>query len=76
MIRKDSYEGAALYLLQAEKQAGTVLHVTFSSVFKAGEEYSFSTVVKYDEGPDSQTFYLTLQYDARTMILLRQDSYS
>ena len=34
-----------------------------AKVFKAGEEYSFSTVVKYDEGPDSQTFYLTLQYE-------------
>ena len=35
-----------------------------SSVFKAGEEYSFSTVVKYTEGPASQKFYLTLQYEA------------
>ena len=34
-----------------------------AKAFKAGEEYSFSTVVKYDEGPDLQTFYLTLQYD-------------
>ena len=33
-----------------------------SKVFKAGEEYSFSAVVKYDEGPDDQKFYLTLQY--------------
>ena len=35
-----------------------------SNVFKAGEEYSFSTVVKYTEGPASQKFYLTLQYEA------------
>ncbi|MBP5378249.1 MAG: family 43 glycosylhydrolase [Ruminococcus sp.] len=35
-----------------------------SSVFKAGQEYSFSTVVKYTEGPASQKFYLTLQYEA------------
>ena len=35
-------------------------------VFRPGEEYSFSTVVKYDEGPDTQTFYLTLQYENGT----------
>ena len=35
-----------------------------SSVFKAGQEYSFSTIVKYDEGPATQKFYLTLQYEA------------
>jgi len=33
------------------------------SVFKPGTEYSFSVDVKYDEGPASQVFYLTLQYE-------------
>ena len=34
------------------------------SVFKPGEKYSFSAVVKYTEGPAAQKFYLTLQYEA------------
>ncbi|KAL6610838.1 Arabinanase/levansucrase/invertase [Neocallimastix sp. 'constans'] len=33
------------------------------NVFKPGNAYSFSVVVKYEEGPASQIFYLTLQYD-------------
>jgi len=35
-----------------------------SAAFKSGEEYSFSAVVKYNEGPATQKFYLTLQYTA------------
>ena len=31
--------------------------------FKAGENYSFSAIVKYNEGAPSTTFHLTLQYD-------------
>jgi len=37
-----------------------------TSSFKPGTAYSFSVIVKYDEGPASQTFYLTLQYENGT----------
>jgi len=61
---KDSYAGSASLLCSGrEANWNGAVRSLSAGTFKAGEEYSFSTVVKYDEGPDSQTFYLTLQYD-------------
>ncbi len=34
-----------------------------NSAFKGGNTYSFAANVMYDDGPESQTFFFTLQYD-------------
>lgn len=60
----EHYEGSGSLACTGREACWNGASRTLSSkVFRAGEEYSFSTVVKYDEGPASQTFYLTLQYE-------------
>ena len=61
------YSGSgSLYCSGREANWNGATRTLSSSVFKSGQEYSFSADVKYDEGPASQTFYLTLQYDDST----------
>jgi enterochelin esterase-like enzyme len=61
---KSSFEGSnALYCSDREASWNGASRRLGSS-FKAGQEYSFSVNVKYDEGTNaSELFYLTLQYD-------------
>ncbi|WP_295078913.1 family 43 glycosylhydrolase [Ruminococcus sp.] len=63
--KSEAYDGSgSLYCSGREASWNGASKTLSSSVFKAGQEYSFSTVVKYTEGPASQKFYLTLQYEA------------
>ena len=62
-----AYEGSSsLYCSGREDNWNGAVRSLSSKVFRAGGEYSFSTIVKYDEGPDTQKFYLTLQYEDGT----------
>jgi len=63
----DAYEGSgSLYCDQREYNWSGASRSLSSSVFEPGKEFSFSVMVKYTEGPESQIFYLTLQYDNGT----------
>ena len=63
--KTEAYDGSgSLYCSGREASWNGASKSLSSGVFKAGQEYSFSTVVKYTEGPASQKFYLTLQYEA------------
>ena len=63
--KTEAYEGSGSLACTGREASWNGASKTLSSsVFKAGQEYSFSTVVKYTEGPASQKFYLTLQYEA------------
>ena len=58
------YAGSdSLYCSDREANWNGATRAISSNIFKAGEEYSFSANVKCDEGPASQMFYLTLQYE-------------
>ncbi len=61
------YAGSgSLYCSGREASWNGATRTLSSAVFKAGEEYSFSADVMYTEGPDTQKFYLTLQYENGT----------
>lgn len=65
--KTEFYEGAgSLACTGREASWNGASRALSSAVFKAGQEYSFSTNVKYTEGPASQKFYLTLQYNDGT----------
>ena len=67
--KSEYYAGAgSLACTGREASWNGALRTLSSSVFKAGQEYSFSTIVKYTEGPESQKFYLTLQYNDGTEV--------
>ncbi len=60
---KASYDGSKSLYCSGRAAAWNGASRTLGSVFKAGEEYSFSVDAMYDEGSSaSQTFHLTLQY--------------
>ncbi len=60
---RTAYEGKEALLVQDRTAAwnGATKKLS-SSIFKAGETYSFSTAVTYFDGDPSQLFYFTLQY--------------
>lgn len=65
--KTEFYEGAgSLACTGREASWNGASRALSSAVFKAGQEYSFSTNVKYTDGPASQKFYLTLQYNDGT----------
>ncbi len=65
--KTEFYEGAgSLACTGREASWNGASRALSSAVFKAGQEFSFSTNVKYTEGPASQKFYLTLQYNDGT----------
>ncbi|SDA11210.1 arabinoxylan arabinofuranohydrolase [Ruminococcus sp. YE71] len=52
----------SLYVTNRESAWNGAL-MKLSSTFKAGQEYSFSAIVSYLDGPETDTFHFTLQYD-------------
>ncbi|MBR6399979.1 MAG: endo-1,4-beta-xylanase [Firmicutes bacterium] len=59
----ESYVGGkSLYVSNREKTWNGALKALDTSAFKAGTAYSFSANVKYNDGDDSEVFYLKLQY--------------
>lgn len=60
---RTAYAGKEALLVQDRTAAWNGVNRKLNSAFKAGEAYSFSTDVIYLDGPDSQLFYLTLQYE-------------
>ncbi|MBR6385602.1 MAG: family 43 glycosylhydrolase [Ruminococcus sp.] len=62
---KAKYNGSSsLYCSGREAAWNGATYTLNSKTFKAGQEYSFSVNVMYDEGnSDYELFYLTLQYD-------------
>ena len=62
--KTEAYDGSGSLACTGREASwnGAVKNLS-SSIFKSGQEYSFSTIVKYTEGPASQKFYLTLQYE-------------
>jgi len=60
---RTAYAGKESLLVQDRTDAWNGVNRKLNSAFKAGEEYSFSTDVIYLDGPDSQLFYLTMQYE-------------
>ncbi|ORX58433.1 hypothetical protein BCR36DRAFT_580050 [Piromyces finnis] len=59
-----AYKGnGSLYCEKREYNWSGASRSLSSNVFEPGKEFSFSAVVKYDEGPESQTFFLSLQYN-------------
>ncbi|MCQ2491089.1 MAG: family 43 glycosylhydrolase [Ruminococcus sp.] len=60
---KNKYDGSKALYCSGRGASWNGATRTLGSAFKAGQEYSFSVDVMYDEGSsDSQLFYLTLQY--------------
>jgi beta-xylosidase len=65
--QKAAYAGkSSLYCYKREYNWTGAQRTLSPKMFKPGETYSFSVVVRYDEGPASQNFYLTLQYENGT----------
>jgi len=62
--KTDAYQGSgSLYCSKREYNWSGAARSLSTSTFEPGKEYSFSVAVKYDEGPASQNFFLSLQYD-------------
>ncbi len=59
----EAYEGDSSVYCSDRSASWKGVGRSLNYKFKAGEKYSFSTVVKYNEGADSTKFHLTLQYD-------------
>lgn len=59
---RTAYAGNEALLVQDRTAAWNGATRKLGSAFKAGEEYSFSVDAIYFDGPDSQLFHLTLQY--------------
>ncbi|MBQ9895292.1 MAG: family 43 glycosylhydrolase [Ruminococcus sp.] len=59
---RTAYEGKEALLVQERTAAWNGVNLPLNSAFKAGETYSFSTNAMYFDGPESQLFYLTMQY--------------
>ncbi len=59
----EAYEGSKSLLCSGREASWNgAVHNLSSFTFKPGEAYSFSTAVKYTDGPDTTTFHFTLQY--------------
>ncbi len=59
----EAYEGDSSVYCSDRSASWKGVGRSLNYKFKAGEKYSFSTIVKYNEGADSTKFHLTLQYD-------------
>ncbi|MCR5122798.1 MAG: endo-1,4-beta-xylanase, partial [Ruminococcus sp.] len=63
----ESFVGShSLYVSNRESAWNGASMKLDSSVFKPGSEYSFSAIVKYTDGPETDKFHFTLQYDDST----------
>lgn len=61
---KEYYAGKeSLYVDERTSSWNGATHALSTNVFRPGEEFSFSAVAKYNEGPATLIFHLTLQYD-------------
>jgi hypothetical protein len=59
---KEAYEGSGSAYCSDRSSSWQGLGKSLNYKFKAGESYSFSAMVKYNEGASSTKFHLTLQY--------------
>jgi len=65
--KDEAYKGSgSLYCSKREYNWSGASRSLSTNAFEPGKEYSFSAIVKYDEGPASQNFYLSLQYENGT----------
>ncbi len=63
MSGRHPYKGTNALLVQNREKAWQgVQKVLDTNTFKAGQKYSFSVAVDYEDGQDEQAFYLSLQY--------------
>ncbi|WP_296691998.1 family 43 glycosylhydrolase [Ruminococcus sp.] len=61
--KDEAYEGESSVYCTDRSASWKGVGKSLNYKFKAGESYSFSAIVKYNEGAPSTKFHLTLQYD-------------
>ncbi|OPZ20162.1 MAG: Endo-1,4-beta-xylanase Y precursor [Firmicutes bacterium ADurb.BinA205] len=59
----EHYEGSSSVYVSGRTASWNGVTHALGSKIKSGTEYSFSTNVKYTDGPDEQLFFFTLQYE-------------
>ena len=60
---KEHFEGSSSVYVSGRTASWNGVTHALGSKIKSGTEYSFSTNVKYTDGPDEQLFFFTLQYE-------------
>ena len=60
---KEHFEGSSSFYVSGRTASWNGVTHALGSKIKSGTEYSFSTNVKYTDGPDEQLFFFTLQYE-------------
>nr|MCR5122795.1 carbohydrate binding domain-containing protein [Ruminococcus sp.] len=59
----EAYEGSGSAYVSERSSSWQGVGKSLNYKFKAGEKYSFSAIVKYNEGAPTTKFHLTLQYN-------------